>query len=85
MGRRAAIATPCGMVLRHRLTAVVVAVVLCAPALAGATTPQAAPMGLIAKMPELKAEVALTATSASDLVDRLWQETGQSATADVQA
>ena len=36
-------------------------------------------------MPGLKADGALTAASASDLVDRLWQETGQSATTDVQS
>lgn len=67
------------------VTVAVAAVVLCAPAVAVASTPESAPMGLIAKMPGLKADGALTAVSASDLVDRLWQETGQSASTDVQS
>ena len=66
------------------VTVAAAAVVLCAPALAGASTPQSAPMSLIAKMPGLKPDGAQTAASVSDLVDRLWR-TGQSATTDVQS
>ena len=79
--RRRGAASFCGAVV----TVAAAAVVLCAPALAGASTPQSAPMSLIAKMPGLKPDGAQTAASVSDLVDRLWQETGQSATTDVQS
>ncbi len=71
----------CGAVVAVAISAFV----LGGPSLAGASTPPTAPVSLIAVMPGLKGSGAQTAATASDLVDHLWQETGQEATTDTRA